>query len=91
MPAPKYSPKQNFASSPKPNFDNVNCSDDQTRVFSSSPVSGPGKGRTGERKRGKLVYMTQVHHLVFWDLCQGFETKHDTKVKERTIRKRRKT
>jgi hypothetical protein len=60
-------------------------------VSSTRRVSGPGKGRTGERKRGKLVNTTQVHNLFFRGLCQGFETKHGTKVKERTIRKRRKT
>jgi len=27
--APVYSPTQNFANSPKSNFDHVNCSDDQ--------------------------------------------------------------
>ena len=32
----------NFVSSTKPNFGNANCSDDQTRVFSTRPVSGPG-------------------------------------------------
>ena len=90
MTTPEYSPKKNFASGPKPNFDNVNCSGDQTRVSSTRPVSGLGKGRTGERKSGKLVYTKQVHNLVFRALCQGFETKHSTKVKERTIRKRRK-
>jgi hypothetical protein len=60
-------------------------------VSSTWPVSGLGKGRTGKRKRGKLVYTTQVHNLVFRGLCQWFETKHGTKVKERTTRKRRKT
>jgi hypothetical protein len=68
----------------------VNCPDDQTRVSSTRPVSDPGKGRTGETKRGKLVNKTQVQNLVFRDLCQRFETKHSTRVKERTIMKRRK-
>jgi len=34
--------EQNFATSPNPNFDQVNCLDDQTRVSSTRPVSGPG-------------------------------------------------
>jgi len=40
--APEDSPKQNFATSPKRNFDHVNCSDDQTRVSFTRPVSAPG-------------------------------------------------
>jgi len=60
-------------------------------VSSTRRVSGPGKGSTGERKRGKLVYKTQVQNLVFRGLCQRFETKYGTKVKERTRMKRRKT
>ena len=40
--APEYSPKQNFATSPKRNFDHVNCSEDQSRASSTKPVSGPG-------------------------------------------------
>ena len=38
--APEDSPKQNFPTSPKRNFDRVNCSDDQTRVSSTRAVSG---------------------------------------------------
>jgi hypothetical protein len=60
-------------------------------VSSTRPFSGPGKDRTGVRKRGKLVYTKQVHNTVFRGLCQGFETKHSTKVTERAIRRRRKT
>jgi hypothetical protein len=60
-------------------------------VSSTRPVSGLGKGRKGKRMRGKLVYKTQVQNLVFRGLCQGIETKHGTKVKERIIMKKRKT
>jgi hypothetical protein len=34
--SPQYSLKQNFATSPKPNFDNINWSDEQTSVWSST-------------------------------------------------------
>ena len=40
--APEFSPKPNFATSPKRNFDHVNCSDDQTTVSSTRPVSALG-------------------------------------------------
>ncbi len=37
--APEYSPKQNFATSPKTNFDNVNCWDCQAKRVSTRTVS----------------------------------------------------
>jgi len=76
---PEDLPEQNFATSPKRNFEHVNCSDDQTRVSSARPDVGPGWDRTGERKRGKQVYTTQVHNLVPRVLCKGFETKQGTR------------
>ena len=70
--APEYSLKQNFANSQKAKLDNVNCSDDLTIQLSSTiEVTDRWWGRTGERKRGKLVYTTQVHNLVCCVLCQG--------------------
>jgi hypothetical protein len=78
--APEYLPKQNFVTSDKPNFDNVNFSDHQNRVSSARPVSGTMWGRNGERKMGKCICTAQAHNLVFRLLCQEFETKHGTVV-----------
>jgi len=39
--APGNMPKPNYATSPKHNFDQVNFSDDQTRVLTRRTVSGP--------------------------------------------------
>jgi hypothetical protein len=63
--SPEYTPKQNFVTSPKPNFSNVNSSDDQNRVITIRRYSGIGQGRTGERKRGKQVSIAHVHNLAF--------------------------
>ena len=78
MAAPENTPKPNFATRPKRNFDQVKCLEDQTRVLTRRTVSGPRWGRTGERKRGIQVYTPQVHNLVTMLLCPRFETKHGT-------------
>ena len=66
--APDYSPKQNFATSPKTNFDNVNCSDCQAKSVLYKTNFRPRVGH----------YTAQVHNLVSRFLCHGFEAKHGT-------------
>jgi hypothetical protein len=70
--------KPNFATTPEHNFDWVNWSDNQTRVFTARRVSDPGQGRTGDRKG--VNRFTQHRSIISfsWILCQGFETKHGT-------------
>jgi hypothetical protein len=77
--SPEYTPKENFATSPKPNFCNVNSSDNPNKSDHHKKFSGLGWGRTGERNRGKQVYIAHVRNLaVSRVLSQGFEAKHGT-------------
>jgi hypothetical protein len=47
----EYNPKENFATSPKPNFCNVNPSDDPNRVITTRNFQASVRGEEG-RSRG---------------------------------------
>jgi hypothetical protein len=49
---PGYTPRQNFATSPKPNFSTENSSDDPNRVITTGRFSRPRLGQNrGEEER----------------------------------------
>jgi len=77
--APENTSKWNFATRPKHNFDQINCSDDQIGVLSEEQNQATGRAEEGRGEKGKQVYTTQVHNRVTKVPCPGFETKHGTK------------
>ena len=76
--APENTPKRNFATRPKCNFDQVNCSDDQTRVLSEEQNQATCGAEEVRGEKVKQVYTAQVHNLVTKVACPGFETKRCT-------------
>jgi hypothetical protein len=66
-------PKQNFVISPEPHFDNANCSDDQTRLFSTRPVSDLGVA--GQERGVKWFTKCKSIMMILSSFTRGFETK----------------
>jgi hypothetical protein len=67
--SPEYTPKQNFSTSPKPNFSNVKSSDDKNREITKRNFR-PRLGQNRGRKRGKQGFIAHVHNLAY----EGLET-----------------
>ena len=80
MAAPENTSKPNFAERPKRNFDQLNCSDVQTRVSSRRNVSGlkveHNRGEEGVNRftlRWSVTSIPSSYHV-----CPGYEIKHGT-------------
>ena len=52
--APDYMSKQNFATSPKPDYGTVNCSDDQLKCPLQDQFQAPGRAQQGIGRRVNL-------------------------------------